>query len=513
MKKIKGLIAIVLVGVLFGDMTAASVRAMEQNPGSPAPSGAGTANILHVPLILVQKRPTNPVFGIEMGNELADPSNGGPADLMAKAGANWVRNNALLWSAVEPTQGVRQWDSALDSRLVNAANFNLTPILIIRSTPTWAQLHPNNFCGPIKPGMLDAFANFMKDVVTRYSASPYKVNYYEIWNEPDVLWSLFSGDSQFGCWGDSTDSYYGGGYYAAMLTKVYPAIKQANPNAQVLVGGLLLDCDPNNPPAGKDCVASKFLEGILLNGGGDYFDGVSFHAYDYFTAPSDFNDPYNNLGNYSNSNWASVWNTTGPAMIAKTNYLRSLLNKYGFSLKYLMNTEVGLRCYRLADKYCNSAYSTSANYQNTKAYFLVQSYVIAASLGLNANVWYNYYGWDYSGLYNAGTGKVEPSYNAYKFTRGAIYSTTPAGAISPAPGVMGYAFAGKNYHLWVLWYIGGTASDGTVNTLLSLPSVPTAIWQWVNFGINLSNEGFYQSSPPSQQVSIGRAPVFIEFIP
>src|SRR5512143_695660 len=105
MNKIKGLIVVVLVGVLFGDMTAASVRAMEQNPGSPAPSGAGTANILHVPLILVQKRPTNPVFGIEMGNELADPSNGGPADLMAEAGANWVRNNALLWSAVEPTQG------------------------------------------------------------------------------------------------------------------------------------------------------------------------------------------------------------------------------------------------------------------------------------------------------------------------------------------------------------------------------------------------------------------------
>jgi hypothetical protein len=39
---------------------------------------------------------------------------------------------------------------------------------------------------------------------------------------------------------------FGGEYYGNMLKIVYPAIKSADPQAQVLVGGLLLDCDPVN---------------------------------------------------------------------------------------------------------------------------------------------------------------------------------------------------------------------------------------------------------------------------
>ena len=162
----------------------------------------------------------------------------------------------------------------------------------------------------------------MEEAVTRYSKPPYNVKYWELGNEPDVDPANMPPNAVYGCWGNINDPYYGGGYYAELLKAIYPRIKVADPDAQVLIGGLLLDCDPTNPPIDantglpRNCTPSRFLEGILLNGGGEFFDSVSFHAYDYYGS---------NLGEYSNANWHSSWNTTGPVLTAKVNYLRKLL--------------------------------------------------------------------------------------------------------------------------------------------------------------------------------------------
>src|SRR5450759_920104 len=103
-----------------------------------------------------------------------------------------------------------------------------------------------------------------------------------------------------------------------MLKTAYPAIKAASPSAQVLFGGLLMDCKPE---ICSDDVKNRshFLEGALVNGAGDFFDGVSFHAYDYYQGV---------LGQYSNSNWGAAWNTTGPVLLVKAAYLRQLLDQY-----------------------------------------------------------------------------------------------------------------------------------------------------------------------------------------
>ena len=76
--------------------------------------------------------------------------------------------------------------------------------------------------------------------------------------------------------GDINDPYFGGEFYAQMLKAAYPAIKAADPQAQVLVGGLLLD----NPDVATNNTA-LFLEGILRGGGSPFFDAVSFHCYSY----------------------------------------------------------------------------------------------------------------------------------------------------------------------------------------------------------------------------------------
>jgi len=508
-------------------------------PGDPDILPAKTTVNLtnYLPIIKVSRQPDT-IYGVEMGGELTNPYAGGPADLMSQAGATWVRYNGLLWSAVEPSPGERVWDSDLDQAMLNASQHHLRPILIIRSTPTWAQLYDNISCGPVKPEALGNFANFMYDVVARYSNPPYNVMYYELWNEPDVDAAFFSGDSAFGCWGDGRkdqdgnylDPYYGGGYYAEMLKWVYPAIKQANPKAQVLIGGLLLDCNPNNPPSGKDCQAGKFLEGILVNGGGDYFDGVSYHAYDYFPPEHNVNNPNSCpvsyatnpdscRGNYSSPNWFSYWNTTGMASIAKAHFVRDLLNQYGFGGKYLINSEIGLLCGGDGvDKYCDPTYiPNSYSFRNTKAYYAVQALSSAHALGIKANIWYSFFGWRDSGMYSTQTNELEAVYNAYKFTYTEIHWSLSMSEISPATNVRGYEFRRLDKRIWVVWYVGGDATDGTATTSVNLSDLPTAIWQWVNVGSGTPEDGTYQlgpiNPPESQTLMVGRAPVFIEFNP
>jgi hypothetical protein len=226
-----------------------------------------------------------------------------------------------------------------------------------------------------------------------------------------------------------------------MLKAVYPQIKAADPQAQVLVGGLLLDCDPR-PGAGCAVVGHDpkppiFLEGILRNNGGPYFDGVSFHAYDYYQGHS---------GPYSNANWQSAWNTTGPVLIAKAQFIQSLLSQYGVSGKFLMNTELAILC-----DFCSSNDST---FETTKAYYVAQAYAAAIAQGLRANLWFSLLGWNNSGLLNA---DLSPrlAYTAFQFSRNELRDATFVREITTYAGVKGYEYNRGDRRIWVLWSLDG----------------------------------------------------------
>ena len=60
---------------------------------------------------------------------------------------------------------------------------------IIRDTPDSAQKIPPYTCGAIKDTAIPKFASFVKEVVKRYSAPPYNVRHWEIWNDPDIVYS------------------------------------------------------------------------------------------------------------------------------------------------------------------------------------------------------------------------------------------------------------------------------------------------------------------------------------
>src|SRR6266511_452634 len=77
------------------------------------------------------------VFGAEM--EILTPAQG--LDQMVAANATWTRRNGVLWSVVEPTEGVRNWSAltGLESELQDASSKGIQVILLVRSTPQWAR--------------------------------------------------------------------------------------------------------------------------------------------------------------------------------------------------------------------------------------------------------------------------------------------------------------------------------------------------------------------------------------
>ena len=177
--------------------------------------------------------PQPPLLGVAV--EKYDSESG--FEVALEHGAFWLRRwTPISWRDVEPVEGEFRWDrlTGLESELLRAHAAGVEPILWVHFVPEWAQAVVPYTCGPIREDKFEAFARFMEQLVSRYgSTSPYGVRYWQIGNELDVAPQEVRSDSLFGCWGDVNDAYYGGGYYAQMLQVVYPAIKAADPEAQV----------------------------------------------------------------------------------------------------------------------------------------------------------------------------------------------------------------------------------------------------------------------------------------
>ncbi|MBU0673004.1 MAG: hypothetical protein KJ732_08270, partial [Candidatus Margulisbacteria bacterium] len=125
-----------------------------------------------------------PLMGVEIHNMRSESLR----ELLSNTKAQIVRRNAVEWDRVEPQEGNRNWSvlSDLEQDLEYISDMGLQTILIVRGTPDWAQKVPGSTCGPIEEEDLDAFANFMAELVERYSVPPYNVKYWELGNEPDV---------------------------------------------------------------------------------------------------------------------------------------------------------------------------------------------------------------------------------------------------------------------------------------------------------------------------------------
>jgi hypothetical protein len=431
------LIKLIAVFVLFIFITWVGVMASEDETPQVQNAEAqvieqlnGGSEYTYFPLAIHDNLRAMNVFGVETRLP--------PDDALGKlieTDTYWVHGIWAHWDAIEPTKGGGYLWSTManeEERLKIASLNELTPIVTIRRAPSWAQVNPpNQYCGRILPSELDEFASYVSALVTRYSAPPYNVNYWELWNEPDVTPSDAMAGGWQGCWGDSADSAgYGGINYASMLMQVYPAIKAVDPNAKVLIGGLLLDCDPIAYPG--FCFASNFLNGILAAGGGPYFDGIGFNSYDYYL---------DSLGSYSNLNWFSSWNDTGPVIAAKADFLRSVLSSHSVTGKFLIGLESGLLCDTSWGHTCESDFET------TKAYYLAKAYAMTIGENVIGNNWYGHEFSFQTATNTRNSALLDinrdplPAYHTYQFASGFLNGATsdsdsinsPAGSSTAQP--------------------------------------------------------------------------------
>jgi hypothetical protein len=163
--------------------------------------------------------------------------------------ARWARLS-IQWKAWEPTQGsLAPWEVARTDRAIALTRQSGVHILLdVLNAPAWASPTDTDGLGNV-PRDPVAFGRFMSLVASRYSG---QVDAYEIWNEPDI--------SRF--WNGGPNA----AQYTALLKAGYAAVKQQDPRALVVSGGLSSDYD-------------KYLTAMYRAGARGSFDVLAIHPY------------------------------------------------------------------------------------------------------------------------------------------------------------------------------------------------------------------------------------------
>lgn len=181
--------------------------------------------------------------------------------LLRDNGVGTVRVN-MSWIMAEPNAKGSMDAGALATmdRLIDDLRLAGIEVLmpISDGVPYWASADPNKrivdgerlYNAYYRPSNMQDYAEFVAFVVRRYA--PKGVHLYEIWNEPNHSFFWPSGPSP--------------AQYVEMLRAAYPAVKAADPQARVILGGL----------AGND---ATYLSGIYAAGGRAFFDVAAVHPY------------------------------------------------------------------------------------------------------------------------------------------------------------------------------------------------------------------------------------------
>jgi hypothetical protein len=292
-------------------------------------------------------------------------------------GARWARV-PIYWSWIEPantTPDNYQWPSSFDDWLARLSARNVQVILTLAGNPPWAATYSG---GVIDQVDISELVEFMATAVARYSGPPYNIKHWEFYNEPDNGDEIFA-EKGWGYWGNDPEAY------AQMLVAVYQPMKTADPEAQILFGGLAYDWWTS---VGGPFV-EEFLDGVLQYDGGNSFDIMNFHYYPSFR------------GN---------WEPYGPDIVGKANYIRNKLASFGVD-KPLICTE--------ACQWSDEAHGGSEELQSR---YVPQVFARSMAADLDTTIWFRLVDWDGIGIWKYGLLNSDlspkPAYDAYStFTR------------------------------------------------------------------------------------------------
>ncbi len=200
---------------------------------------------------------------------------------------------AMIWPAVQPTNGAYDW-SSFDPIAERAARSGVELLPFVVGTPTWAV--PNSTVpgagGAKAPAHLPAsgtagaaWSNFLKAAVARYGTNgtfwtenpgiPAKpIKSWQIWNEPNFKYFVAHPNPK---------------EYGALVKLSATAIKSVDPTAQIITAGLFSKPAGARYLKGKKVVhatspnyfASYFLEQMYKTNPGikSRFQGVALHPY------------------------------------------------------------------------------------------------------------------------------------------------------------------------------------------------------------------------------------------
>ncbi len=203
-----------------------------------------------------------PTFGLNshLATRYPDPSSMDlPADLVADLGVGWVRED-FHWHRVQPRRDVWDW-TFTDAAMRALLNRDIEVLGVLGPSVGWATPYPNDPANDVSyyAPDLDYFLDYVRGVVSRYHVY---IDHWEIWNEPDH--EIF--------WRPEPDPQA----YAQMLIRSAAIIKQIDPDASVLIGGI-------NP------FDTEFLQTVVDAGAWQSFDILAIHPYVDPYSPEDGN--------------------------------------------------------------------------------------------------------------------------------------------------------------------------------------------------------------------------------
>jgi hypothetical protein len=231
---------------------------------------------------------TAPTFGLNshLATRYPDPSSMDlPAELVADLEVGWVRED-FHWHRVQPRRDVWDW-TFTDAAMRALLSRNIEVLGVLGPSVGWATPYPNDPANDVSyyAPDLDYFVDYVRGVVSRYHVY---IDHWEIWNEPDH--AIF--------WRPEPDPQA----YARMLIRSAAVIKEVDPDATVLIGGI-------NP------FDTDFLQAVVDAGAWQSFDILALHPYVDPYSPEDGN------------------------LIASANAVRGLAARYG--PKPIWVTELG----------------------------------------------------------------------------------------------------------------------------------------------------------------------------
>lgn len=172
----------------------------------------------------------------------------------AALGVKWLRTD-FWWHIAQPTKGGAYNWTTFDKVVSLAEKYGIEIIAELNG-------YPSNWVNGSFASKKDqaAFGAFAAAAAAHFG---HKVNYWEIFNEPNM---------------QGIDA----ANYTAVLKLAYTAIKAVDAGDMVITGGLA----PAPATTATVVGAVDYLKGIYAAGGEGYFDAVGYHPYSYPLLPS-----------------------------------------------------------------------------------------------------------------------------------------------------------------------------------------------------------------------------------